>query len=117
MSILAKPMLLRKLFSALLACTLLLTPALGHASMAQAAAADHQGETAEKSHCAPADDQGQDKPVDKACCHAICMAVAVTPAALPLAPQPVQSSVPVNSLYGFRTGTPLELATPPPRIA
>lgn len=117
MSILVTSMLFRKLFSALLACILLLAPALGHASMAQAALADHHSATAEKSHCEPAGDEDQDKPFDMGCCDAMCMAVAVTPAAVPLTPQLLESSMLVGSVHGFRTGTPLELATPPPRAA
>ena len=110
-------MCLRKLFSALLACALLLAPAISHANMAQAAIADHQGETADKGHCAPASDKDQDKPVDMACCDALCMAVAVAPATAPMTPPLLQGSMVKGSLSGFRTGTPMELATPPPRTA
>lgn len=117
MRLLVSSMLLRKLFSALLACTLLLAPAISHAGMAKAAVADHQSATAEKSHCAPAIEDDQDKPVEMACCDAMCMAVAVTPAAAPLIPQLLQGGMLVGSLCGFRTGTPMELATPPPRPA
>ena len=110
-------MLFRKLFSAVLAFALLFAPALSHASMAQVGVDDQQSESAEKGHCAPAGEKDQNKPVEMACCDAMCMAVAVTPAAAPLRPQLLQSSMPVNSLNAFQTNTPLELATPPPRTA
>ena len=105
-----------RLFAILVAVAVLLTPVFNDASMAQAAVPDHHAQMAEKGHCVPVNDDGQDTPHDMACCGAMCMAVAVTPAAVALR-TPLHGSVPVASLRAFQTGAPAELATPPPRSA
>ncbi len=108
---------MRKLFALMVAIAVLLAPAFTGVSMAQAAVPDQHVQMAGSGHCDPArDDRQQDKTHDMACCGAMCMAVAVTPAVMPIG-TPLHGSLPAGSLHAFGTGTPAELATPPPRAA
>ena len=110
-------MSIRKLFAILVAVAVLFAPAFTGASMASAAVPDHHALMMEKGHCDSAGDEDQDTSTGKmACCGAMCMAVAVTPASISVA-KPLVADVPVASLRAFQTGTPAELATPPPRAA
>ncbi len=109
-------MSIHKFLAILIAVAVLIAPAFTSAGMAFAAAPDHHAQMTDKGHCDSAGGEDRDQPADKACCGAMCMALAVTPAAAPLA-KPLVGNVPVAGVHSFRTGTPAELATPPPRVA
>lgn len=117
MSAYSNLMSIRKLFAMLVAFAVLFAPAFTSAGMAGAAVPDHHAQKMDKRHCDAAGDEDQDEPSGKmACCGAICMAVAVTPATVSVVKH-VPGDVPVARLHAFQTGTPAELATPPPRVA
>lgn len=109
-------MSIRKLFAILIAVAVLLAPAFTSAGMATAAVPDHHAQMMEKGHCDSAMGGEQEEPSDMSCCGAMCMAVAVAPSGISIA-KPLIGSVPVGSLHAFQTGSPAELATPPPRAA
>jgi hypothetical protein len=116
MSAYSNLMSIRKLLAILVAVAVLFAPAFTSASMAAAVVPDHHAQMMEKGHCDPAKGEQQDEPADMSCCGAMCMAVAVAPSGISIA-KPLIGSVPVASLQSFQTGSPAELATPPPRAA
>lgn len=107
---------IRKLFAIMVAVAVLFAPAFASVGMASAAVPPDQAEMMEKGHCESAGGEQPDEPADMSCCGAMCMAVAVTPSGIALA-KPLNTSVPVAKLHSFQTGSPAELATPPPRAA
>jgi hypothetical protein len=110
--------MMQKFFAVMVAIAVLLAPAFTGTGRAQAAAPDHHAQMTKMSHCEPArGDQQQGEAHDMACCAAMCMAIAVTPTVVPLAAPLQASGTAAERLVGFATGTPAELATPPPRAA
>ena len=109
-------MSIRKLFAILVAVAVLFAPAFTGVGMASAAVPDHHAQMMDKGHCESAKGEDQEEAADMSCCGAMCMAVAVAPSGIPIA-KPLIGSVPVASLHAFQTGSPAELATPPPRAA
>lgn len=109
-------MSIRRLFAILVAVAVLFAPAFTGAGIATAAVSDHHAKMMEKGHCDSATGEEQGEPADMSCCGAMCMAVAVAPSGTPIT-KPLIGSVPVGSLHSFQTGSPAELATPPPRPA
>ena len=117
MSTYSSLMSIRKLFAILVAIAVLFAPSLTGAGMAQAAVPEHHAQMMEKGHCDPASDGKQNKAAEKtSCCGAMCMAVAVTSGANSVT-NGLLGNGPVSRLHSFRTGSPAELATPPPRAA
>ena len=107
---------MQKLFALMAAIAMLVAPAFMSVSMAKAAGADHHAQMTQTGDCAPASGEDQDQASEMACCGATCMAVAITHSAVPMA-TPLHGKVQITRLQAFRTGTPAELATPPPRNA
>lgn len=110
-------MTVRRLFAILIALAVLFAPAMTRVGEAQAAVPDHHAQMMTKGHCdtVPAGDQEQARD-SNSCCVQLSMAVAAEPAR-PAASQPLLGASRVAALENFRTGTPAELATPPPRAA
>ena len=107
-----------KLFTILVALSVLLAPAFARAGEAFASVPDHHAQMMKAGECHAPESDGTDdgKALAKSCCISMCMAVAMMPAApiedSPLKPQQAVSAIP--ALHLSHLG---EIATPPPRRA
>lgn len=114
MSPYARRVSVRKIFAIVIALSVLFAPGVAAAAMASP---HHDMQMMEAGHCrAPTSSSGDhQKMAGKSCCIALCMAVAV---AAPGPPSEVH--LPPQRLTQFPTpivctGSPQEIATPPPR--
>lgn len=108
---------IRTLLAVFVALAVLFAPAFTRAGEAFAAVPDHHAQMMEAGHCQPpAGSPEHGKAPAKSCCISMFMAVAITPAAPP-EEKPVQSARPVRRAASFHVNSPIELATPPPRLS
>ena len=109
---------IRTLLAVFVALAVLFAPALTRADEAFAAVPDHLAQMMEAGHCQmpPAGSPEHDRAPVKSCCISMFMAVAIAPAAPP-EEKPVQSARPVRRAASLYVNSPIELATPPPRLS
>jgi len=112
-------MSLRGLLQAMLALAVLVAPVTANAmERIVPSGSSHHQQAKAPAHCseAPDTDSKHDKATDKTCCASMCMGVAVTPQA----PTAGGAAVPAAATFSSPaslSGSPAELATPPPRLA
>ena len=105
---------LRKLFAALLAVAVFLSPAITSIAAAHAAVPDHQMQMMESGHCDSAPSGHGEKSDGNSCCVSVFVGLAVEPSA-PVSEAALTGSPPVNFLPAFTHRYVGEIATPPPR--
>ena len=104
---------IRKIFAIFVALSVLFAPAVAGAAMVTP---HHDMQMMEAGHCqAPPSSSGDHQKMGgKSCCIAMCMAVAVTASAQSEVDMPRRQVAQFAFLVTY-TGTPEEIATPPPR--
>lgn len=114
----APPVSIQRLLAILIALSMLFAPAAARAGELAVGASSHDVELMDAGHCQmpPSHSSDHEKMAGKSCCISMCMAVAIQPPA-PASEEPLQSASASFSIPSFHVGSPVELATPPPKFS